>query len=163
VLVLVTRDELVQQPVAHAAGGRQLGYALAHGLQVLPRLRAVQVGELAALRPRSLEGVVHLRKLAAQHPLATETVHEPQILEGGDVTEVPDQRAHQRRVHALHVAFGDRIDQRQRLLARGLQRAQCLAGRALGGGGGGGHPEIARYGVTRSPDQDSQTQTLTGP
>ena len=55
-------------------------------------------------------------------------VDEPQVLERGDVPEVPDERAHQRRVDPLEVLVGDRRHQRQRPvpgLAEGCDHFRC--------------------------------------
>ena len=49
---------------------------------------------------------------------AAVAVAEPQILVGGDVAEIPDQRAHDRRVHALELLVAEPGDQRERARAR---------------------------------------------
>ena len=123
-------------PGAEALGGRQR--ALAYLGEVFPRLVRPEEGQVAAPGPRGLEGVVDLGQVAPDHGLAAEAVDEPEVLEGGDVPEVPDERAHQLRVHSLEVAVGDRGDQRKRSLPCLGQRSGQRLG--LGGGDGGdGH------------------------
>ena len=96
---------------------------------------------------RRLEGVVQLGELGMQQRLAGVTVHEPQVLVGGDVAEVPYERAHQLGVGALEVRVADRRDERERPLAGPRQRRPHVAvvgargeGRILSGRGGHGCP-----------------------
>jgi hypothetical protein len=72
--------------------------ALADLAQVLARLARVQQWHLAAYRAGGLERVIQLRQLWPQQLKAGVTVGQPQILVGGDVGEVPHERAHDRRV-----------------------------------------------------------------
>jgi hypothetical protein len=76
-----------------------------------------QVGELAAPRARGLEGVVEVREILAQQ-LRAGLAADPQVLERGDVAEVPGERAHQGVVHAVEVRAADAADQPQRPCAR---------------------------------------------
>ena len=69
---------------------------LAHVRQVLARAAGVEQLDLAAHRARRLERVVDGRELGVQQVAAGVAVHRPQILVGGDVGEVPGERAHQR-------------------------------------------------------------------
>ena len=151
VLVLVADHELVQQAVADAAGLGQLAHARAHLGQVLVRLGAPQVGEIAALPARRLEGVVDLGEVPAQHRLAAEAVHEPQVLEGGDVPEVPHQRAHQLRVHALEVLGAHRLHQREGPLARHVEAVEEGVGVGRRGGGCGGGRHLVAFVPCRVP------------
>ncbi len=86
--------------------------------QVAERLRAVEQRQVAADVARRLERVVHRGVVGRQQRLAAVAVHQPQVLVGGDVREVPHQRAHQRRVRGLDVGVGEALDERQRALAR---------------------------------------------
>ena len=52
-----------------------------------------------------------------QQRLAAVPVDEPQVLVGRDVREVPNERAHQRRVRGLDVRVRERGDEIQRALA----------------------------------------------
>ena len=63
--------------------------ALAHVGEVAERLAAVEQRQVAADRARRLERVVHRGQLGVQQRLAAVAVHEPQVLVGGDVREVP--------------------------------------------------------------------------
>ena len=75
--------------------------------------------------PRSargrLERVVDLRQVGAQQRPAAVAVRQPQVLERRDVAEVPDERAHQRRVDALEILLVDAVDQPAGLLADRVQ------------------------------------------
>ena len=84
-------------------------------------LRRVQQREIAAHRARGLERVVHRGQVLAQERALAEAVHQPQVLVGGDVREVPDQWAHQRRMDALEIVLGHRRHQRERPPARLLK------------------------------------------
>ena len=95
VLVLVLDQHLADEGRHAVEAGQR---ALAHRLHVGDRLVAAQVGQVAALGPRRLGGVVDLREVGAQQLQPGLAAH-PQVLERGDVAEVPDQRAHQRVVH----------------------------------------------------------------
>ena len=123
-LVLVADHKLVQQAVAHPLGLGQLPHARTDLGQVLVRLGAAQVRKIATLPARRLEGVVDLCEVPAQHRLAPEAVDEPQVLERGDVAEVPHERAHQLGVHPLEVLRADRLDEGQRALPRGIQAVE---------------------------------------
>ena len=54
-------------------------------------------------------------------------VDEPEVLVGGDVREVPDERRHQRVDLALEVLARERRDERERVLARGLEPRDDLS------------------------------------
>ena len=56
-----------------------------------------------------------------QQRLAAEAVHEPEVLVGGDVREVPDQRAHDRVELALELGVVEVRDERERA-ARGWRQ-----------------------------------------
>ena len=102
-------------------------------LHVVERLGPAQVGQVAAVGARGLGGVVDLGQVGPQQLEPAGPVAEPEVLEGRDVAEVPDQRAHQRVVHAVEILVGDRLDQRQRALAGlGEQRFDPLLEQRLG-------------------------------
>ncbi len=79
-----------------------------------------------------LEGVVESREVRAQQLVLAETMGEPQILVGGDVAEIPRQRAHDLRVDALELSVREVLDQRVRPRAGVLEPVQDL--RHPGGG-----------------------------
>jgi len=59
----------------------------------------------------------------AQQRLVAVATDEPEVLVGGDVTEVPDERAHQGIVHRLELGCGQRRDERPRARASLVQGA----------------------------------------
>ena len=128
-LLLVAQHHLVDEAVREqgAAGSlrsapsSRLERALAHRLHVAQGVLDAQVGQRAALVARRRERVVHGAQVAAQRRAAVRVLHQPQVLEGGDVTEVPRDRAHQRVVHPVQRLFGDSVDQQQRARAGLLQ------------------------------------------
>ena len=95
--------------------------ALANRLEVAGQLVVAQVAQLAAMRARRLEGVVHLREVLAQQLGAGLAAH-PQVLERGDVAEIPGERAHQRVVDAVEVLAAHAVDEPQGALARLLEQ-----------------------------------------
>ncbi len=143
VLVLVAHDELVEQPVARAQalGGGQR--ALAHLGHVVAGVGGTQERQVAAARARRLEGVVDLGEVAADHVLAAEAMHQPQVLEGGDVAQVPNQGTHERRVDLLQRAVVEQGDQGLSAVPRLLEGVGQRVGVGAGGGGEG-HRCLAR-------------------
>ena len=100
---------------------------LADLLEVVARLGRPQERQVAAAGARGLEGVVDIGQLLAQQRLAAEAMHDPEVLEGGDVAQVPDQRAHQRGVDPLQLLIGEGGHQLERPLAGLLQPVdRCL-------------------------------------
>jgi hypothetical protein len=92
VLVLVLEHHLDQRGVAaveHRKG------ALPNTVEEGDRLVEPQVGKPAATSSRRLRGVVDAGQLGVQGSQAGPAA-EPQLLEGGYVAEVPDQRAVER-------------------------------------------------------------------
>ena len=116
VLVLVLEHHLVDLGGAGALEDRER--ALADVGEVVERLGAVEDRQVAADGARRLERVVHRGELRVQQRLAAVAVDEPQVLIGGDVREIPRERAHQRRVRGLHLLVGERRDD-GRACARG--------------------------------------------
>ncbi len=74
---------------------------------------AAQVGDVPALGSRRLAGVVDRGQLGSQRLQAAGALTQPQVLECGDVAQVPHQRAHQRVVHPVEVLGGHGLHQRQ--------------------------------------------------
>ncbi len=136
VLLFVAQDQLEDNPVAGSPFRHHLQRAVAHLGQVLARLGRAQERQIAAAGPGCLEGVIDVGQVLMEQRPAAIAVDQPQVLEGGDVPEVPDQRAHQRRVNEFEVLLGHRLHQRQRARAclgerlNGLRLGQferCLA------------------------------------
>jgi hypothetical protein len=134
VLGLVADDHLEDRPVAGADALEHLQRATADGREVLEHVGAAQARDVAAHGPRRLEGVVEVREVAAQQRLAAVAVDEPQVLVGGDVPEVPAQRAHERVVHALERVVVERGDECEGARAGPVQGVAQV--RADGGGHG---------------------------
>ena len=102
--------------------------------EVVDRLGAVEDRQVAADGARRLERVVHRGELGVQQRLAAVAVDEPQVLVGGDVREIPRERAHQRGVRGLHLLVGERLDHGERALARlgrGRRRSRWRRARTL--------------------------------
>ena len=85
--------------------------------------------DLAADRPGRLEGVVDRGELRAQERLAREAVHEPQVLVGRDVGEVPHEWAHDRVDLTLQLSGGQVADQVERAAADRLHGSEDLVHR----------------------------------
>jgi len=69
--------------------------------------------QLAADLPRLLDRVVELAEIASQRLPAADPLDEPELLEVGDVPEVPDQRAENRVVYPVELLLRQRLDQLQ--------------------------------------------------
>jgi hypothetical protein len=121
VLVLVLHQHLPDeaariQPVAPL---REVGVLehlqgpLAHLLHEQPRARVAQVGQVTSAWAGSLGSVVGVRQVGPERLEPARPLAEPEVLEGGDVPEIPDERAHERIVHAVHVRLGDGRDERR--------------------------------------------------
>ncbi len=115
-LVLVLEHE-VPHPVGGLAGRGHLKGALPHRGEVLERFGPAQVGEVAPLRARGLESVIEIGQVRPQEVEAAGPVAHPHVLIGGDVAQVPHQRAHERIVHAIQVLVRHRLDQSEGALA----------------------------------------------
>ena len=103
-LLLVSNDHLQDRRIVGAPGCDRLERALTHLAQVIASVGGAQERQLCAARARRAD---------------------PQILERGDVAEIPRERAHQLGVHRLEDSGGERFDERERALARvpkGVQR-----------------------------------------
>ena len=125
VLVLVGDQHLVGEAVAkQGLFGVELDLvedlerALAHLGHVGEALVAAQDRKLVARRARVLDRVVEAPELAAQRLAPADLLGEPELLEVGDVPQVPDQGAQDRGVDAVELLVGERLDERQRACAR---------------------------------------------
>ena len=110
VLELVREQHLVDEAVAQQAvldvGAdidllEDLEGALADIGEVGAEIVVAQNRQLAAGRSRVLDRVVEAAELALERLAAADRLHQPELLEVGDVAEVPGQRAEQRRVDGL--------------------------------------------------------------
>ena len=133
-LELVAHDQLAQHAVTDAALGDHLRGARADGVHVLQRVGGAERLDLPAHGARRLERVVQVGEVSSQQLAATVAMAQPQVLIGGDVGEIPHQRAHDRRVNALELLVVELRHERQRALTRRAQRAQQLRGVAWKGG-----------------------------
>jgi hypothetical protein len=129
-------DEAVrQQPV----GGIELELVehlerpLAHLLHVRADLVGAQDRQLAADLARLLDRVVELAEVTAQRLAAADPADKPELLEVGDVPEVPDQRAEDRVVDPIELLLRERLDQLQGVDAC-LFEAPGQFGLAIGSG-----------------------------
>ena len=115
-LELVAHHHLAQHAVA---GARTLDHrraAGADGRQVLARGGRVEQLDFAAHGARRLERVVDGGEVGAQQLLAAVAVADPQVLVGGDVREIPHQRAHDRRELLLEPLVREVGDEPERAL-----------------------------------------------
>ena len=120
VLVLVLEHHVVDVPVAQ----QRVGVVEVDGREPGEHPAADLVHDLAAfgagpgsgsaprVAPRMLEGIVHPRHL---HELdrAVEVAGEPELLEVRDVTQVPEDRAHQRIVLGVQILVRQRATSRK--------------------------------------------------
>jgi hypothetical protein len=117
VLVLVLDDHFPDGP--HASHEiehlERAGTRTDHELE---RLSPPQIGKVAAIRTGRLGSVVHDREIRVKRRHAPRSLREPEVLERGDVAEVPDERAHQRVVDAMKVLVAHALDERERPPAR---------------------------------------------
>jgi hypothetical protein len=121
VLGLVADDHLEQRAIPGAGAVEHLQRPPPHGGDVAEDVLAAQEGNVAAGGARGLEGVVEVGEVGAQERLAAVAVHEPEVLVGGDVAEIPVQRAHERVLDALQLDVRERRHEGQRALAGVLQ------------------------------------------
>ena len=122
VLELVGEQHLVDEPFAQQrvlGVGAELDLvehlegALADVGEVGAQLGVAQDRQLAAGPARVLDRVVEAAELAVQRLAAADRLHQPELLEVGDVAEVPGQRAEDRRVDAVELLVVERLDQLQ--------------------------------------------------
>jgi hypothetical protein len=125
VLVLVGEQELVDEPTlqeripaVQVNLAEHLEGALAHLLEVRKHLAAVQNRQLPANLAGLLDRVVETAELSAKRFPAADPANEPELLEVGDVPEVPDERAEDRRVDAVQLLVVEWLYQLKRAPAR---------------------------------------------
>ena len=70
------------------------------------------------LGARVLDRVVEAAEVAVERLAAAGLLHEPELLEVGDVAEVPGERAEDRRVDGVELLLAELLDQQQGALAR---------------------------------------------
>ena len=94
------RLQYVKRPLADVGHvGAQLGVA--------------QDRQLAARPARVLDRVVEAAEVAVQRLALADRLHQPELLEVGDVPEIPGQRAEHRRVDPVELLVVERLDQPQ--------------------------------------------------
>jgi hypothetical protein len=106
---------------------------LADLLHVRADLIGAEDRQLAADLPRLLDRVVELAEVAAQRIAPPDALDQPELLEVGDVPQVPDQGTEDRVVDPVELLLGERLDQLQGMAACLLQAPGQL-GLAVGGG-----------------------------
>ena len=134
-------DEAVAQQRVLGVGAdldlvEHLERALADVGEVGAQLGVAQDRQLAAGLARVLDRVVEAAELAVQRLAVADRLHQPELLEVGDVAEVPGQRAEERRVDAVELLVVERLDQVQGpppRLREALRDRFLGAGRHLGG------------------------------
>ena len=87
-------------------------------LHVGAQLVAAQDRELVAGLARVLDRVVEAPELAVHRLAVADALDQPELLEVGDVAEVPGKRAEDRRVDGVELLVGERLDQQEGALAR---------------------------------------------
>jgi hypothetical protein len=116
--------------------------ALPDLLHVRPHLVGAQDRELAPDLPRLLDRVVELAEVAAERLAPPDPLNEPELLEVGDVAEIPDQGTQQRVVDPVELLVRERLDQAEGVTARlieppgerGLQLGSGTTSTVAGGG-----------------------------
>ncbi len=122
VLKLVAGHHRGDRAVAGALALEHGGGAIAHLAEVGTQRVAAQEVQVAAHRARGLEGVVEVGQLGAKQGQAPVTVGDPEVLVGGDMPQVPGQRAHHRCPGALQDGVIETLDEGCRSLPRHVQR-----------------------------------------
>jgi hypothetical protein len=125
VLVLVREQHLVDKRAVDEGIGVVLELGLREHVQgaaaylfhVSAKVVASQDRELVADLSRVLNRVVEAAELAADRLAIADTLDEPELLEVGDVTEVPGKRAEDRRVDGVELIVCQGLDEPQRALA----------------------------------------------
>jgi hypothetical protein len=119
VLLLVGEEHLVDEAVTkqRIVGVVELDVfedlegALAHVVEVGAKLLVAQDRQFAAGLARILDRVVEAPQLTMQRLAPANRLHQPELLEVGDVPEVPDQRAEDRGIDAIELLCVERLDQ----------------------------------------------------
>jgi hypothetical protein len=137
VLQLVREQHLVDEAVpqqrildvgADLHAVQHVERALADVRHVGAQLLVSQDRQLAADFARVLDRVVEAPQLPPQRLPPTDPLHQPQLLEVGDMPQVPGKRAENRRPNPVQLLVVKRLDQRQRALPRLAKRVRdrCL-------------------------------------
>ena len=104
---------------------RQFGEEHEHGFAHLPYIVARglrrQDGQPSALAAGMSERVVEVVVLRRHRAPPTDASQEPQLLEVADMGEIPDERRLQRRDLHRELVVGERLQERQRAVARVLE------------------------------------------
>jgi hypothetical protein len=95
--------------------------SLADLIHVGADLVGAQDRKLASDLPRLLDRVVELAQVTPQRLAPADPLDEPELLEVGDVPEIPDQRTEDRVVDPVELLVGERLDQLQGVTTRFLQ------------------------------------------
>ncbi len=139
VLILVLKNHVV-----HVAAGKQrvalieirsaepLQNVLSNLRQALPHEVDCRKRKSCSRRARMLEGVVHPRHFRELDG-AVEILCQPELLEVCDVSQVPQNRAHQRIVLAMKLLIGKTFDKKERALPRLGHEAGDQGSRIVGG------------------------------
>ncbi len=126
VLVLVRDQHLVDE----AAGEQRLGLVLEVRagedverplpdlVHVAPQLLAAKQRQLVADPARVLDRVVEAAEGAVERLAAADPLDQPELLEVGDVAEVPGERAEDLREDGVELLLAERLDQHQGAGAR---------------------------------------------
>jgi hypothetical protein len=93
----------------------------AHRLHVAPYLGIAQERDGGALGAWRERGVIHVGEVRPEQ-LAAGPAADPEVLERGDVAQVPDERGQQRSVLAVEVLSAQRLYERKRALAGFLEK-----------------------------------------
>ena len=127
VLELMREQHLVDEPLAQQRVlvigvdldlVEDLEGALADVGEVGAELLVAEDRQLAARLSRVLDRVVEAAELAPERLAVADRLDQPELLEVGDVAEVPGERAEQRRVDPVELAVVERLDQVEGALAR---------------------------------------------
>jgi hypothetical protein len=130
VLQLVGEQHLVDEPVPqqrvldlgtdlHAI--QYVECPLADVRQVGAQLLVAEDRQLAADLARILDRVVEATEIAVQRLEAADSLDQPELLEVGDVPEVPGERAEELGVDRVELLLAERLDQHQGALTRGIE------------------------------------------
>ena len=125
-LVLVREQHLVDEAVVDQRVGvaveidrvEHVERALADLVHVGAQVVAAQDRQLVADLARVLDRVVERAELAVHRLAVADALDQPELLEVGDVAEVPGERAEDRRVDRVELLVGERLDEPEGPLAR---------------------------------------------
>ena len=124
-LVLVREQHLVDEAVVDQGVGMAVELdrlehvegPAADLLHVGAQIVAAQDRQLVADLARVLDRVVERAQLAVHRVAIPDALNQPELLEVGDVAEVPGERAEDRRVDRVELLVGERLDEPERAFA----------------------------------------------